>query len=369
MTTGSRRLRDVRRYALIGLFVVGAAVVASIGLATFFGGGFGDERTRALMVFRGSVSGLDVGTEVQFRGMRIGEVREVRTLYDPPSGQVQFAVIAEFSGKIEIAGADRDQAVGAGVWLQDVIDRGLRAQLQTRSFVTGQQVIMLDFAPADDPPQFSRLGIASFEIPTRRSSSEQIADTLREVPVRELAADAQRLIAGVDRLLNDQPGRPAPLPTLLDTLTTLAADLDRSAPRMADEIGSTAREARTALTTLAQAARTVERQVDAGGTAVAATAQDVQRLSARLDTVVAATERTIAAAERAFARVEQAAVRADQTVARLDHALSDDSSIGAGLASTLSEATAAARSLRGAAESLQRDPQSLLLGRPARSER
>lgn len=369
MTTGSRRLRDVRRYALIGIFVVGAAVVAAIGLATFFGGGFGDSKTRALMVFRGTVSGLDVGTQVQFRGMRIGEVREVRTLYDPPSGQVQFAVIAEFSGSIEIAGAGKDQAVGAGVWLQDMIDRGLRAQLQTRSFVTGQQVIMLDFAPAGDPPQFSRLELASFEIPTRRSTNEQIADTLRDVPIRELASDAQRLIAGVDRLLNDQPGKPAPLPALLNNLITLAADLDRSAPRMADEIGSTAREARTALATLAQAARTIERQVDTGGTAVAATAQDVQRLAGRLDTAVAATERTIVAAERALARIEQAAARADQTVARLDHALSEDSPIGAGLANTLAEATAAARTLRGTAESLQRDPQSLLLGRPARAER
>lgn len=357
MTARTRRLRDARRYALIGVFVVGAALVAALGIATFYGGGFSQGQTRALMVFRGTVTGLDVGTPVQFRGIKIGEVRNIRTLYDPRSRQVQFAVLAEFTGTIEVQGEAGQRAFGAegGAWIKDMIDRGLRARLQTLSFVTGQQMIMLDFLP-DEPPTFTQLEEATIEIPTARSANEEIAETLREVPVREVIADAQRVMAGIDRLLNDRPGRPAELPALLAQLTKLAADLDRTAPRLADELAATTREARGAIAGLSAAASTVGRQADTTGTAVTAAAQDVQRLASRLD-------RTLAATDELMQRLQTTATRADQAIARLDHALSEDSPVGANLATTLAETTAAARSLRGAVEGLYRKPDALIFGR------
>ena len=365
MSARGRRLQEARRYALIGAFVLGAALVGAVALATFFGGGFGHGgKTRALMVFRSTVTGLEVGTPVQFRGIKIGEVREIRTLYDPGSRQVQFAVVGEFSGTIEVLGEGGQRPLGAegGAWIREMIERGLRAQLQTRSFVTGQQMIMLDFAP-DSPKTLARLNTAAIEIPTMRSSTEELSETLREVPVAEVIAEAQRLMMGIDRLVNGQAGEPGEVPAMLEQVTRLAASLERTAPKMVEEVSAAARDARGTLAALTRTVRTVERRVDDGGAALAATAQDARQLAERV-------QATLASTERLMARLEQTAARVDTAAARLDHTLSEDSPVGAGLTATLGETAAAARALRSVAEGLYRKPDALLFGRsqPARAQ-
>ena len=202
-----------RRYAWIGLFVVGSLLIAAVGIALFMGGGFGRTKVDVLMVFHGTVTGLELGTPVQFRGMKIGEVKRVRTIYDPESKQVLFPVYAEFTGTIEIPGYDSKKSTGGvrSAWIAGMVERGLRAQLQTKSFVTGQQMIMLDFA-TDSGPQFSDIEKDMLEIPTKRSPNEAIVDALTELPVREIVFEGQKLLAQVNRLMLTPSGTPGPLP-------------------------------------------------------------------------------------------------------------------------------------------------------------
>lgn len=115
-------MKNQRRYALIGGFVVGALIIAAIGIAVFFGGGFGRGRLAAVMVFRGNVTGLEVGTPVQFRGMKVGEVERVRTIYDP-ADSVLFPVYAEFTGTIEVPGNEqRPSADVRTAWLREMME-------------------------------------------------------------------------------------------------------------------------------------------------------------------------------------------------------------------------------------------------------
>ena len=351
-------MTNQRRYALIGLFVTGALIISAIGLAVFFGGGFGRGKLTALMVFRGNVTGLEIGTTVQFRGMKIGEVKRVRTIYHPDDKQVLFPVYAEFTGTIEVPGYDRKATSNVRTaWLHEMVDRGLRAQLQTKSFVTGQQMIMLDFVD-DQAPVYTRLEGDLLEIPTVRSPNEAIFETIKELPVREMIIDGQKLLANINKLLADDNGKPGSLATMLADLSSLSRKLDQQLPPLLAELqqtGKTTRatmaDAQKTLATIASATRSVEQQVNLAGPAFQASAQELQILAR--------------SARSSAAELDRLMGRVDQSMLRLEHTLSEDAPLGYALTSGLSEIGAAAKSLRSVADGLSRRPESLIFGRSA----
>ena len=356
-------MKNQRRYALIGGFVVGALIIAAIGIAVFFGGGFGRGRLAAVMVFRGNVTGLEVGTPVQFRGMKVGEVKRVRTIYDPADKNVLFPVYAEFTGTIEVPGNEqRPSADVRTAWLREMIEHGLRAQLQTKSFVTGQQMIMLDFV-GEHAPVYSRIENDLLEIPTVRSPNEQIVETIRELPVREMILDGQKLLANLNALLADNEGRPGPLTATLNDLATVSRSVGARVPQIADELLASSGELRTtlrgtrqALNAVATAAGRMQTQVDLAGERFGAGITGFQSLSDSARGSLTQVDQVMARVERSMGRVESA-------LARLEYNLSEDAPLGHSLTSGLTEMTAAARSLRSTLDGLSRRPESLIFGR------
>lgn len=352
-----------RRHVWIGAFVVGALIVAGIAVAVIGGGGLGRGTVRAVMVFRGNVTGLDTGTPVVFRGMKVGEVRRVRTIYDPNDKTVMFPVYAEFTGTIEVPGyAIKSDRKVRSAWIDDMIGHGLRAQLQTRSFVTGQQMVMLDFFDGEEAV-YAHPEEGVLEIPTVRSPSEAIFDTIRELPVRELIVDGERLLANLNALLTPGGTDSATIPGLLARMNRLAGSLETQIPDATREFAATARDlrgvmtdARKALGGIDAATRTLQRQAERGGDAFESTAREFESLARTA-------QGSAGDLTRALTRMETSLARMDQALARVDHTLSEDSPIGAGLTGSLGEISAAAQSLRQAIEGLNRRPDSLLFGR------
>ena len=67
----------------IGAFVIGAIALV-LGAVMLFGTGqFFHDRIVVLSVFEGSVTGLQVGSPVEFRGVPVGTVKDIKALYDP----------------------------------------------------------------------------------------------------------------------------------------------------------------------------------------------------------------------------------------------------------------------------------------------
>jgi paraquat-inducible protein B len=86
--------------------------------------------------------------------------------------------------------------------LESLIARGLRAELNTQSFVTGQSEINLDFDPASAAvlhPGVTKLT----EIPTRASAIERVTQQLSQLPLRELADNADAALKSI-RALSDK---------------------------------------------------------------------------------------------------------------------------------------------------------------------
>jgi paraquat-inducible protein B len=91
--------------AVIGGFVIGAVALLVIGLLVFGGAGWFVQRDTFIAYFPGSVKGLHVGAPVDFRGVTIGQVKEIRVLFDPRQLDARIPVIMELDAtQIDVAG-------------------------------------------------------------------------------------------------------------------------------------------------------------------------------------------------------------------------------------------------------------------------
>lgn len=137
---------------LIGAFVVGAVFLLVAAVLIFGSGKFFRKTYKAVMFFEGSIKGLNVGSPVMFRGVKVGTVTDINLILYAKDLSMRTTVIAEFDPeRWTLVGGER----GDVKRLQLVIDRGLRAQLQMQSFVTGQLMIALDFFPASRPAMWA----------------------------------------------------------------------------------------------------------------------------------------------------------------------------------------------------------------------
>ena len=118
---------------IIGLFVIGAALLAVGALAAFGSGMFFTKKLTAIMFFGGSVSGLEVGSPVIFRGVPIGAVKEVRIEADSTGLDFSIPVVVEIVGgrvNIKNRGADtllQVRSENPKELMQALIEKGLRA--------------------------------------------------------------------------------------------------------------------------------------------------------------------------------------------------------------------------------------------------
>jgi paraquat-inducible protein B len=209
---------------VIGVFVIGAALLA-VAAVLFFGSGlFHDKRLQAVSFFNGSVAGLRVGAPVTFRGVPVGEVKSlgVRVM---PDGQSIIQVNMELvPGMVAVYGADRteqDANVAA------LVKRGLTAQLVTQSFVTGLLNLELAFRPG---AHASSLGDTTApEIPTVPGDLEALTRQLQTVDIVTVVDSLQRTLASMNTILTSPDVKQAvsDLPQITAALKQTVATVDR----------------------------------------------------------------------------------------------------------------------------------------------
>jgi len=296
----------------IGAFVIGGVALA-IGAVLVLGGGrYFEDSSTYVMYFDGSVSGLRIGAPVEFRGVKVGEVRDIVGTVNE-NLEIQIPVFVQFGGDrlrpVSRAGrvADTEQA------LPILIQRGLRAQLALQSLVTGQFYIELDFHP-DSPARFVGDGVHR-EIPTVPSAMSQLANRIQGLPIDELAESALDALNAVEALAKSEE--------IAETLRSFQATLAAIETLVtSDEVGGALGSLQKTLGDTSSMVRELE-----------------QKLPPMVD-----------AAEEAFS------IAAENSPVRYQ------------LENTLSELSAAARSIRVFSDYLAQHPEALITGKRAYGE-
>jgi paraquat-inducible protein B len=140
--------------AVVGAFVLGAIALAVVGVLVFGSGKYFRTKVEAVMYFPGSVNGLSIGAPLKFKGVDIGTVSNIQLVLsagtDGPTARIPVYVQLDPS---KIISAGSDIRLPDPVARDELVQRGLRAQLQSQSILTGLLFIQLDFFP-DTPATY-----------------------------------------------------------------------------------------------------------------------------------------------------------------------------------------------------------------------
>jgi paraquat-inducible protein B len=338
--------------------VVGAAVLIVIAVAVLGSGKFFRAQSRVVMFFEGAVNGLRVGAPVMFRGVKIGEVTDIQVKYLPERVEFMIPVFASLEtdrlGSLSEVPESKSKAVD-----QMLIDRGLRAQLQLQSLVTGQLLVQFDFFP-NSPARFMRSKLEELppevkEIPTIKQPFQEISKTIQKIPMDKIVQDFQETLAGI-RQLATSPEIPKSLRYMRQTLEdarNLMRNADARITRLSDQ-------AERSLAELQALLAKVKGEVDPLAGRARATLDDtrqlVNSLHGRLDPIQSDFATT-------SAQLRATLQAAEESLAALDGAAAQNSEFRYRLETFLTELTAAARSLRSLTDYLERHPDALLRGK------
>jgi paraquat-inducible protein B len=326
--------------ALIGAFVIGAVVLLAAGLMAFGGAKLFQDKTRYVTYFEGSVKGLRVGSNLNFRGVPIGYVTDIQIVLNAGTLNMGTLVTLETTPKVVRVireGQVTEAAMGAlGMSVDELIKAGLRTQLDVESFVTGQLVVDVDFHP-DEPAVFRVTKPRYPEIPSIPSNIQQVLARLQrvfanvedKVPIEQIVTNLEGTLAGLNRLANS--------PDLQETL----AGMNRLAN--AQEMQDLPRALRATISDLQETSR-----------ALRELAKNVE-------------ERVVPAFEGVgpvFAQLKSTLEEAERTVRATRRQLESNPETAAQLTSTLKEVEGAARALRVLVDYLERNPEALLRGKP-----
>lgn len=256
---------------LIGAFVLGAVALVVAALMVFGSGKFFSKKNTYVLFFEGSVKGLNIGSPVMFRGVKIGEVMDIKLLYNPKALSAIIPVYVEIDPKnFTVPDEMKDSSLkqmGQYAYLKPLIEKGLKAQLQMQSFVTGQLMINLDFYP-DKPVSLVGLDKKYPEVPTIPTSLEQLTKTLQDMNLHELYKKFMNSMEGIDKIVN-APGAKDSLTAVRNTLNqadqTLATiqSVVRDNEKLGYDLNSTLKELNKAARSLRTLADYIDRHPEA----------------------------------------------------------------------------------------------------------
>lgn len=323
--------------ALIGGFIVGALAILVLGLAFFGSGKYFQQTTTAVSHFEGSLAGLRVGAPVNFRGVQIGEVAEIRLVYDPEAVATDIPVVMELRPAIRSAMLPSREEV------QQLIDRGLRAKLVSQSFVTGQLAVELDLLP-NTPVVLHETDPDLIEIPTVPSDIQKVRKTLEELDIEGLVASTSSTMKSLDALARSAEEAQVieRLAKVIDDLDTLINDSNAQLADMAGNINAAAESVRGLM-------------IQGGDT--------MGRLEDSVNGTLSDTRATVRSADAAARKLASTLDQASATLKTVERALDPAAPMGRDLRRSIVEIGAAARSVRALADVLERNPNALLTGK------
>ena len=163
------------------------------------------EKISFILFFEESVRGLSAGAPVDFKGIKVGAVKDLRLEFDNRDSSFRIPVLIEIEPERII---ERGEGNSSSPYqtLKTLVDRGLRAQLQTGSLLTGQLFVALDMHP-DTPIRLVGSGETFPELPTipgnlgqMTTSLKTILANLEKMDMEKIGAELLETLKGANKL-------------------------------------------------------------------------------------------------------------------------------------------------------------------------
>ncbi len=318
------------RSVVIGAFIVGALLLVFIALLFFSGGQLFSHKERVIMYFEGSVQGLQIGAPIKLKGVVLGEITDIQINFQSDDKNVLTAVTAELAlQRINRKGANVDQE-----FFEGAIQRGLRAQLNYQSFLTGLLYVELDFFPSM-PAHLYGFQNDILELPTVGTEFEEISKNLQDLNIKGVINNLEKLSANIAKLVES-----GTVEKTLGSVKTAADSIDQTAISLRSDINNISQELTKTSSELTTLLHSLNQQAPA----------ITQNLNSTL------------------IQLQQSLAQFNNTAQTLDTTFAEDSPLVYQLNRTLKDVSRSANSLRDLSDTLEQQPESLLRGKQTPEE-
>ncbi len=146
------------------------------------------------------VSGLTAGAPVNALGIQVGNVTGVELVVDPNTGQSKVRISMELQPQRILAFKDNDKFKDPLSLFQLFVDKGMRVELGTASYVTGQKEISLVNEPQAPPAKVTQEG-DSIVLPFKAggldamlANATDITNKVDQIPFQQIGDNLNKLL-------------------------------------------------------------------------------------------------------------------------------------------------------------------------------
>jgi paraquat-inducible protein B len=190
----------------LGAFVVGCVVVGLIAAVVLTAQTMQVVTVTYTSYFDEAVTGLEVGSPVRYRGVKIGNVSAIDVAADQRHVEIVYSLGVKVLGKLRLAGTTR------GKETKILMPPDLRVQLASTG-LTGTKFLQIDFFDTGGvPPPVLPFSVPENYIPAIPSTMKNLEDSVvRAVNMMpDIARDLGRVVARVSAILDDVDRRGLP---------------------------------------------------------------------------------------------------------------------------------------------------------------
>jgi paraquat-inducible protein B len=295
-----------------------------------------------------------------FRGVKVGAVTNIRMYFNFATKAPIVLVYVE-SEKAQVAAYNIDEATakelikqGQYFFMKELIARGLRAQLEMQSIVTGQLQIALDLYP-DKPAVYTGIDKTVMEIPTIPTPLQELTKKLESLPLEQIFNNINSAADGIAKLVQSPELKEsvANLHTALKDVQSLVRNVDAQVKPLSAGLSETIRDTQKLI-------KNADSQVSSLGTNMNEAIGDGRKLIRNVDGSV---EFIKVKLDGTLTAAASALEEARNLIQDLEGSAREDSALMYRLTETLQEVGKAARSLSTLTDYLERHPEALLGGK------
>jgi len=191
---------------IVGGFIIGGTLLLLLAIGALVSGKFFTHATSFVSFFPESVRGLQIGSPVTFRGVPLGQVIAIEAFMSRQEAGIDIEVTFEVNlDRIHDpgGGANQIQGMHPADAARFLVEKGLRAELQSTSLVTGQLYIDLDFHPGqtprqlDIPTRYPQIPTTPTKLQLLGNRIEKLATALSDLPLAEIGRDLSETLLAI----------------------------------------------------------------------------------------------------------------------------------------------------------------------------